>query len=314
MLRWGSILTGLVSHVPGTDRWVQRDRRPGASGPRYGYGVWLKHISLLHRAGMRELPQRVIEIGPGQSLAVGLTALLCGAERYLAVDVVRRDVWPRAFAEIDTLATLLRERAPCATNGWPSIHDCLDENRFPRAALCDDLLSTSLSHERISAIKEAVRNREGVPYLRYEIAEPPASAAVAHAGADLLLSQAVMQHANDPRAIYEYAMHVLRPGGFVSHEIPLTAHAVTREWNGHWSVPPRVWRLTTGRRRYFLNRLPCSAHLGLMREIGFEIVAAHRRQRADGIRPEQLAEPWKELELEDMQCDRLFVVARKPPN
>jgi len=302
----------LASRIPGTDRWIRRDRHRGTHPPRYGYDVWLKHLSLLHKAGMREMPASVVELGPGPSLAVGVAAVLCGADRYLGIDAVRREVWPRVAGDIDALAALLAERMPLATSGWPPLEDCLDAGRFPRSALPDELLSRSLARERVAALRHASRDHRGRPSLRYEVAEHPSAVSAAHGDADLVLSHAVMQHVNDPRAIYEYALRALRPGGFSSHQVSLTAHHVAHEWNGHWAIPPLAWRLMQGDRDYFLNRLPCSAHLRLMREVGFEIVAVYRHQRGEGIRPDQLADPWKTLAPEDLLCDRLFLVARKP--
>ena len=53
-------------------------KAPSAS---YSYDVSMKHLWSLWKNGVRKLPETVVELGPGQSLGVGLAALLFGRKR-----------------------------------------------------------------------------------------------------------------------------------------------------------------------------------------------------------------------------------------
>ena len=46
------------------------------------------HLVMAHRSGLSTQPEVVAELGPGDSLGIGMAALLTGAEVYYAFDVV----------------------------------------------------------------------------------------------------------------------------------------------------------------------------------------------------------------------------------
>ena len=85
-MRLRPILRGLKTY------FVREADRPGTGGTnsaRYCYAVWLRHRILARNAGAPARARVVAELGPGDSLGIGLCALLSGAERYVGLDVVR---------------------------------------------------------------------------------------------------------------------------------------------------------------------------------------------------------------------------------
>jgi len=56
--------------------------------PANCYEVWLKHPTLLWENQLQAIPNTVAELGPGDSLGVGLAALLSGASKFYVLDVV----------------------------------------------------------------------------------------------------------------------------------------------------------------------------------------------------------------------------------
>src|SRR5262245_33287553 len=72
-------------------RLGRRARRPGAGtggtdNARYCYAVWLRHIVALAEVGLPTQPDLVIELGPGDTVGVGIMALLTGSHEYVALD------------------------------------------------------------------------------------------------------------------------------------------------------------------------------------------------------------------------------------
>ena len=82
------IMKGLATFIPGVYRLRQESPR-GTISPRYCYSVWLRHLVMARRGGLAAVPQAVAELGPGDSLGLGLAAILSGASRYFAFDVVQ---------------------------------------------------------------------------------------------------------------------------------------------------------------------------------------------------------------------------------
>jgi len=92
-----------------------RDRRHGGgstSSAAYCYAVWMRHLVALSEAGLlARVPTSVAELGPGDSIGVGLAGILSGVRSYVAVDAavfVRGD----PLEPLDELARMIRDRTP----------------------------------------------------------------------------------------------------------------------------------------------------------------------------------------------------------
>jgi len=309
------ILKGLATYVPGLYPFLQRRSVRHTIDADYCYGVWLKHLTLLAANGMYGLPASVAELGPGGSLGVGLAALLSGAERYRAFDIVRYTNVDWNLKLFDDLVERFRARAPRPRRGWPDFDQHLDETLFPRHLLTDELMEKALAPARIAAIREAVRHmdttdpdamiRYVVPWHDAKVLEPQTI--------DLLLSHAVLEHIDDLDTTYAASAEWIRPGGWMSHQIDFRSHGLTAEWNGQWKYSARRWRLVRGRRPYLINRQPFGAHLSLAEGRGFSVRCALRSPRLDGISRNEVAAAFVQLPDEDLFCSGGFFVAQRLP-
>jgi hypothetical protein len=303
---------GALTWMPGLQRAFAPVAGASSRSADYCYGVWLKHLALLHASGMRGVPAAVEEFGPGESLGTGVAALLSGARRYVGVDAVRHANAERTGALLDGLVELFRLRAPRPARGWPDYDALLDERLFPGSILTEELLAASLVPERVGAVRRAVARLDGPSQdaaLRYGTwcdFDPARCGPV-----DLVFSHVVLGQVEDPGEIYAHCARVLGSGGWMSHQIDLSSHGVTRRWNGHLAFDDAAWKLITGRRAYFVNRERLGGHLELMRLHGFEPVTVLRNHRIDGIPRSKLAARWKALSEDDLNCAGAFVVARK---
>ncbi|HEY5134113.1 MAG TPA: class I SAM-dependent methyltransferase [Candidatus Krumholzibacteriaceae bacterium] len=262
---------------------MPKGRTGGTNSATYCRDVWLKHFDGLSAGGMRSMPLTLAELGPGDSIGVGLAALLSGVNRYYALDVVRFSDADSNLRIFEELAGLFRAREPS-----------LSEKRI--SLIRSALLSPGSEHDGIAI-------RYVVPWFDGGVIEPET--------VDVILSHAVLEHVVDLDRTYRALSLWLKPGGMMSHQIDFTSHGVTEKWNGYRAYPEILWKIIAGRRAYLINRQPCSVHVNLMERYGFTIVSMQKMDRSDGIERSQLSSRWKSISDDDLACSDLFVQARK---
>jgi SAM-dependent methyltransferase len=128
---------------------------------------------------------------------------------------------------------------------------------------------------------------------------------------DAIISHSVLEHVVDLEDTYGALYRWLKPGGWMSHQIDLKSHGLTRRWNGFRASSERLWKLAVGRRPYMINRHPASVHLRFLQAAGFNLVTQQKFLREDGVRREELAPRWAGLSDEDLNCSGLYVIATK---
>jgi SAM-dependent methyltransferase len=307
-----AILEGVLSLIPGGLRLFRGGTR-GSDSARYCYAVWLRH--LVRTGAYRRLPLdgTVVELGPGDSVGMGLAALLSGARRYVAIDVVRHADVGHNLAVLDELVGLFGRREPVpGSEEFSAIRPDLDDYAFPGAILAPEAMAANLASDRVAAIAAALRgDPAGDPTVRY-VDPAMASRLIAPASVDWVFSQAVLEHVDDLRGVYRACYDWLKPGGLMSHQIDFESHGTSRVWNGHWAYPDLVWRLLRGRRTYLLNREPYGTHMEQMADAGFEILAVERVRQPSSLRQDQLARRFRGIATDDLTTSGAFVIARKP--
>jgi SAM-dependent methyltransferase len=312
-VRLRSLLHGLASYVPGVERVIHRPTH-GTDSARYCYAVWLRHLVLARAAGLSDDPRVVAELGPGDSLGIGLAALLTGADRYVALDIVPYANASRDVAILDELVALFRERAAIPTAPeFPDLRPALDSYEFPASILTPERLARGLADARVAAIRRAlthVGSESGGITISYRVPWHDASV-IERDSIDMVYSQAVMEHVDEPAETYVALAEWLKPGGVASHVVGLGAHAMTPDWNGHWGIPDALWTLTRGRRPYLLNRVPATEHLRMMERSGVEIRRVLRACLEGGIERERLAPRFRDMSDDDLATEALFVQAVK---
>ncbi len=82
------LLYGVATFVPGFKKLRIRGTG-GTISARYCYSVWMRHLVIAKENGLNTSPRIVAELGPGDSLGIGLAALIGGCDRYFAFDIVR---------------------------------------------------------------------------------------------------------------------------------------------------------------------------------------------------------------------------------
>jgi hypothetical protein len=308
-----SLLVGIATYIPGFPSLTGR-KTGGTVSARYCYAVWLRHLSMLHRSGLPTTFDTMVELGPGDSLGIGLAALLAGVDRYLALDVVRYANATRNLQIFDELTALFRERAPIPDQAeFSLLQPSLSAYAFPAHILTSARLDRALNPERLDAIRSAIRDPAKSPRERCPVCyiAPWEPSAIESWTADLVLSQAVLELPPNLAAVYREMCRWLRPCGVMSHEIDFKSVGMTVEWNGHWACSDALWRLAAGRRRHHINREPHSTHISLMQQLGCRVVCDERTVRPPGITRAQLAPRFRHLTDEDLTTSSALIQAVK---
>jgi hypothetical protein len=304
-----ALATGLASFVPGVRRLMCRGSG-GTCSARYCYTVWMRHLVKAEAAGIPTIHACVAELGPGDSIGVGLAAILSGAPRYVALDA-KAHANPEGNLEVfEELADLFRQRAPLPDDGeFPRVQPRLSHYGFPSRILTDDRLSAALSASRLEDVRTAIR---GEPHGRItlEYRAPWNDPSIVKPGSvDFLFSQAVLEHVDDLEETYKAMRVWVRLNGYLSHSIDFTSHNVTRSWNGHWTLSDPEWRMVRGTRPYFINREPLSRHLALLAKHRFTMVHLDKQQAPvnEAFRP---ARRFREMDPHDVCTTGAFIQMR----
>ncbi len=311
------VLAGAKTYVCGFNAAKNTAGTGPAASARYCYSVWLRHLALAFRYGMTALPEVIAELGPGDTLGVGLAALISGCSKYYALDVVDYAKAGKNPALFEELVELFRARAPIpGQEEFPLLRPLLPSYEFPREALPEAQLARALNGERLSAIREAlgalgqkttmpagIEIRYYVPWYDAQVLEREA--------VDLIYSQAVLEHVDDLDNTYRAMRVWLKPGGLVSHQIDFQSHGTAEEWNGHWAYSDLIWKIIRGRRPYLLNRRPQSDHIRCLEENGFRVLCNLPVIDRTGIERRRLARPFQYLSDADLVTSGVYLLAEK---
>lgn len=251
----------------------------------YCYGVWQRHLTMAHQHGLGAPPHTVVELGPGSSIGVGLAALLSGVSWYVGFDCVRHADPQRDVRLLDELVELYR------TQG-------------------QEVPSTRVETIRKELTVGGVCGGSSIQYMAPW--DGRSSGPVRRESVDLVCAHVVMEYVQDLDAMYALFAKWVRPGGIVSSQIDFSSHTLTRDWNGHWAVPPRTWRHLEGTRPYRLNRQPHSVHIQALKQHGFDIVCDVSTHDESRITRHELTPQFANLTDQDLVTRSAFIQAKKP--
>jgi SAM-dependent methyltransferase len=276
--------------------------------------VFLCHLVSIHAAGTPARLRTVAELGPGDSLGVGLAALIAGAGRYFACDIRPFATRARNLEIFDELAAMFAARAPVPDEREiPAIEPALSTTAFPDHILTEAELAGALDRGRLAALRASIEREPGAPNSAVSYVAPWSDGSLIPEGSvDWIFSQAVMEHVDDIALAYRCCFRWLRPGGVMSHQIDFRSHGLAAAWDGHRAYSDAVWRLVRGARPYLINRLPLSEHQRILQEAGFEAVAQSCVASVPTLARRRLARPFRTWSDQDLATSSAFLIHRKP--
>lgn len=306
---------GTAISMPGAQLLLNK-KTGGTDDASYCYSVWMRHLVKAHQAGLSQVPATVAELGPGDSIGSGLAALLCGAEKYLALDVIKFWNTEKVLHIFDKLVELFKYRTPIpGEDRYPKVNPKLEDYGFPHHLLTEDLLAEALAPQRLEQLRQEILQLDkqaATSHISFFI--PWNDPAVIQAGkVDFAFSQAVFQYIPDLPQTYGALYKWLKPGGMMSHQMSFTAHRTADRWNGHWTYSDLEWKIVNGKRKYTLNRKAYSDHMAAIREHPFSGLNIDRQTAPSEIQPKELAYRFQYLTDQDLMTTGMFIQARKAP-
>lgn len=298
---------GAATFIPGINQ-MRAIPTGGTDSARYCYSVWLRHLVKAKSNGLDPHPKTVGELGPGDSLGIGLAALISGSDRYFAFDVMEHASVESNLAIFEELVALFQDKAPIpASAEFPKLKPHLDKYDFPDDILDDGRLRRALESSRLDRIRDSISGgHRNDSLVQYKVPWYDA-AVIEDESIDVLYSQAVLEHVDDLRGTYRAMRAWLKPSGYISHQIDFKCHGYAEDWNGHWAYSDFVWKVIRGRRPYLINREPHSTHVAMLAEEGFRIVCDDRFVTDSRVTISDLAPRFQSMSSEDLVTSAAFI-------
>jgi hypothetical protein len=242
------IIKGLILHIPLLKR-IKSYRTGGTIESRYCYSIWLRHLKMFNSV-CNNIPKKVAELGPGDSLGIGFAALLSGCQSIIALDLIKYWDVKRNLKIFDELVILFKNKAPIPDNReYPKVLPQLNNYDFPNNIITDELLKESLSDERIDVIREEIKNIDNPQNIHIKYYIPWDDNNIIRPNTiDFVYSQAVMEHVENADGTYDAIYKWLKKGGVMSHTIDFTSHGTTKSWNGYRTYSEFEWKIVKGDR------------------------------------------------------------------
>lgn len=306
-------LRTVATYIPGLYTLLTRGTG-GSTSAKYCYSVWLRHLLMLERNGLSTQPYAVAELGPGDSLGIGLAALLSGAEQYYALDVNHYASVDRNLRVFDELVSMFQARLPIPHgDDLAAVKPVLESYAFPDHILSTARLQKVLDAGRLTDIRQSLTNptsaqASSIVRIKYFVPWHQASI-IEENSVDLIISQAVLEHVDNLDFAYKAMSRWLKSGGCMSHQIDFKCHETASVWNGHWGYSDFMWHLIQNKRPDRINRQPHSVHLEWIKSNGFEILSDIPFTEKSGLTRRQLAPRFKLISDEDLMTSSAFIQA-----
>lgn len=303
------IIKGLIKAAIPLKRLHIPAQTGGTTESRYCYTVWLRHLIHVNKY-QQGIPAAVAELGPGDSFGTGIAALLCGCEKYIALDRFTYASPERNVKIFDELVLLFNKRTPLpGDDEFPLAAPFPDSYDFPAHILTEEIMTRSMMPERLAAIRKelaapAATNifvRSFIPWKTDDIKEGTL---------DLVFSQAALQYTHLD-LVYSSISKWLKPKGIISHTIDFASLGCHSVWNGHWAYSAFEWNLFGIGKKMLINREPLSYHKNHLARYHFNLLDTIMYKKANGFAKEKLAKEFRELPGDDVETHAAYMISAR---
>ena len=307
-MKFKKIISGIASFFPFLYRLkLVFKGTSGSDSARYCYSVWMRHLVMLKINGLDPYPKVVAEFGPGDSLGIGLAALISGCDKYYGLDVVAYSSNESNAKIFDELLTLFKNRSPIpGDDEFPQVKPRLENYEFPSIIYDENKLNGFLEKDRIEKIRNSINNLQSKDSLIRYVVPWSESNIIEKESLDLIYSQSVLEYVADLKMIFKCMSFWLKANGIISHQIDFASQNHSDEWNGHWTISDFTWKFMKGKRPYYINREPHSTYISTLGE-DFKIVCDKRVIRDSRYTLNDLSPRFKSLTETDLITSGSFI-------
>jgi SAM-dependent methyltransferase len=259
------IFLGLISYIPLLHKnlaKIKSFKTGGTNNADYCISVFFKHAFLNNNDSLSMIDKDICEVGPGDSIGVGICALIFGAKSYTAFDSYKFMDNALNIDVFNKITQSLLQR-----NFQKSVE--LIKSINPKILTINDnliirLLSNSeINNEaRINYIKWSIENINQVDScLHYFVGDwdqLPTSKYF-----DVIICQSVFEYFQNMSVSLKALKNFLKPNGIISTQIDYRGLQFSDEWYSHWGYPDYIWNLIKGKRPMVVNRLRHSQYLDI---------------------------------------------------
>ncbi len=294
-------------------RPVEKDETGGSVSAEYCYSVFLRHFSYIKEKFPNQSLNSIIEIGPGDSIGVGIAALLSGFSHYYGLDAqcyAKKELNIEIFEKLKTLF-INRNKIPEGLK-YNNVKPFLESYEFPHKILDDEYLEAQLDSKRLGVIENVLNlmncSKNSVNYIVGYNAE-----SIPQESCDLIVSQAALEHVMNIDETYKWMAKWLKSGGLVSLQIDFKSHGTSLDWNGHWLYTEDQWGIVMDSKTFRnINRLPFSQHMKKLVSSGFEIKHIRVVESDSKLKRRHLAEHWRDIVTDDdLRIESAYILAKK---
>lgn len=129
--------------------------------------------------------------------------------------------------------------------------------------------------------------------------------------ADLVISQAAMEHVDDLEGTIKNISRMLKRGGVSTYQVDLKCHGTSKWWNGHWMYSPLEWKIIRGRVPYLINRASLSKHLALHKKYGLKIRGVKVFRMKTELPRAYFALEFRNIPEDDLTASSAFICSEK---
>ena len=284
---------------------------------KYCYAIWLIHLKKATVEGYKHKNSVISEIGPGNSFGVGLSALLSGVSSYTSLDIFKYKDYSINLKLLDELIIMFQNKEPIPDlEEFPNVKPILNDYSFPNDIITDDILKDSLSPIKLKEIRREIENiiegnQHSNEMLKILIRDTSNKIENSVLNADLILSQAVLEHVENLEVLFEENFKVLKPGGLASHTIDFKSHGTHKLWDGHWTYGGSYWQAINLGRTSNINRVSFYQLINILKSKGFTILNSDKYFRESNFNDEQFISKYSPIDNEDMKISEAYIIAKK---
>jgi hypothetical protein len=317
LVKFKQIFFGLLTKIPLLGKVIVKyyfSTTGGSNSAKYCYSVWLRHIVKVYKVTGKSEFNTICELGPGESIGIGLCGLLFGSEKYIGLDIIEFNKPEKSLIIFNEMVEMLRLKLPIPfTNEHSKIKPTISIYDFPSYIYNDDLISKLLQEDRLQNIRNSILEVNSPNSLIKYIA-PWETSNFTIPSYDLLISQSVLEYFEDVSIILSKITRFSKLNSIQSHQIDYKSLKSSSLWNGHWKYTNETWKIIKGGRPCIVNRWYHSMYVKLFSEGGLRILDMELFKSENTLKIEELSEFHSQIQPIDMSISGGYFIVEKIGN